>query len=48
MSKLKIAELVVLSATAIFSAAKAILKFIGYMGKLKKAKLKPKHNLCFN
>jgi len=35
MSKLKIVEIVVLAATAIFAAAKSIIKFIEYMAKLK-------------
>jgi hypothetical protein len=40
MSKLKIIEIVVLAATALLAAVKAIIKFIGYYGKLRKSKNK--------
>ena len=35
MSKLKVVEIVVLAATAIFAAAKSIIKFIEYITKLR-------------
>jgi hypothetical protein len=39
MSKIKIIELVLIAAATLIEAMKAIIKFIGYVGKLKK---KPK------
>ena len=36
MEKLKIIEIVLLAASALITAAKAIIKFIGYLIKLKK------------
>jgi len=36
MAKLKIVEIVLLAASALITAAKAIIKFIGYLIKLKK------------
>lgn len=35
MSKLKLVEIVVLAATALLAAARSVIKFIEYMGKLK-------------
>ena len=35
MGKLKIFELVLLAISAVISAAKALVKFIGYIGKMK-------------
>ena len=38
MSKLKLIEIVVLAATALLTAVKFILKFIGYVSQLNKQK----------
>ena len=35
MGKLKIVELVVLAATALLAAVKAVIKFLDYMGRLR-------------
>lgn len=36
MTKLKIAELVILTASALLASAKAVVQFIGYIGRLMK------------
>ncbi len=40
MGKLKVAEAVLMAVAALVSAAKAIVKFVGYVGKLMKSKEK--------